>query len=105
MTPLAAALALLAAGYALGRYRPAHRASDWAHWQTYGKQQPRRNVRWWIVFVVLSAENLGWLLLHPVKGWHAWKHRNDPSPPRSPAVRIRSASTAKRRATATTEEA
>lgn len=83
-----AALALLAAGYTIGRYRPAQRLSDWAHWQTYSTRQPRRNARWWAVWTVLSAENLGWLVAHPRQGWEAWKHRNDPPPPRSPAVRI-----------------
>jgi hypothetical protein len=87
-TVTAAALGLLAAGYALGRIRPAHRLSDWAHWQTYGPRQRRRNARYWAVWTVLSTENLGWLVTHPVQGWHAWQHRNDPPPPRSPAVRV-----------------
>jgi len=88
LTAAAATLGLLAAGYAVGRYRPARRASDWAHWQTYGTRQPHRNARWWAVWTILSVENLGWLVVHPRQGWQAWKHRNDPPPPRSPAVRI-----------------
>ncbi|WP_329309365.1 hypothetical protein [Streptomyces microflavus] len=82
MTALAAALAALTAGYALGRYKPLHRISDWAHWHRYGKRPtgPRR----WAVYAVLSAEVLGWSVAHPAQGWAAWKHRNDP-PPRTPA--------------------
>lgn len=84
-----AALALLLAGYVLGRWRPAQRASDWANWQSVGRRPARHSFRWWLVWLVFSAENIGWLIAHPVKGWHAWKHRNDPPPPLSPAVRIR----------------
>ena len=87
MTAVAAALGLLAAGYGLGRLQPARRASDWANWQRYG-QRPT-GLRYAAVFIVLSAENLTWLALHPVQGARAWKHRNDPPPPRSPAVQIR----------------
>ncbi|MFD9248476.1 hypothetical protein [Streptomyces bottropensis] len=90
MTALLIAAAV-AVGYLLGRARPAHRASDWAHWQTVGTPPARRTARWWAVWAVLSTENIGWLLSHPVKGWHAWQHRNDPPPPRSPAVKIRRA--------------
>ncbi|ROQ69200.1 hypothetical protein EDD93_3697 [Streptomyces sp. 840.1] len=82
-----AILAALAAGYGVGRYRPAHRASDWANWQKYGKRPT--GARYWAMFTVLSAENIGWLLTHPVRGWDAWKHRTDPPPPLSPPVRIR----------------
>lgn len=82
-------LALAAVGYLLGRYRPAHRASDWANWQRWDQTLRRHSARWWAVFVVLSAENLAWLIAHPRQGWHAWKHRNDPPPPRSPAPEIR----------------
>jgi hypothetical protein len=86
MTALYAALLLL--GYVLGRWRPLHRASDWAHWQHYGKRPT--GPRYWAVWTVLSAENIGWLITHPVRGAHAWRHRHDPPPPRSPAVRMRS---------------
>lgn len=82
-----AVLAALIAGYGLGRYKPLHRASDWANWQHYG-QRPT-GARYWAMYTVLSAENIGWLIAHPVQGWHAWKHRNDPPPPPAPPVRIR----------------
>ncbi|NUS25078.1 MAG: hypothetical protein HOV92_12760 [Streptomyces sp.] len=84
---LAAAAALLAAGYGIGRYRPAHRASDWANWQRWGKRPT--GLRYAAVFVLLSAENLGWTITHPAQAARAWKHRNDPPPPRSPAPEVR----------------
>ena len=84
-----ATLGALAVGYALGRYRPAHRASDWANWQRYDRSLRRHSTRWWAASMVLSAENIGWLITHPVQGWDTWKHRNAPPPPRSPAVQIR----------------
>lgn len=83
---VAAAVGLLAAGYGIGRSRPAHRACEWASWQTYG-QRPT-GLRYAAVWAVLSAENLIWLACHPVQGARAWKHRNDPPPPRQPAVQI-----------------
>lgn len=86
LTAAAAALCLLAVGYALGRYQPARRASDWANWQKYGHKPT--GLRYAAVFTILSAENLTWLALHPVQGWHAWQHRNDPPPPLSPAPKF-----------------
>lgn len=59
-----AVLAVLAAGYVIGRYRPAHRVSDWAHWQRYGT--PPTGARYWAVWAVLSAESIGWLITHPM---------------------------------------
>lgn len=77
----------LAVGYLLGRARLGHRASDWANWQSVGTRST--GLRYAVMWTVLSVENIGWLLAHPLKGMHAWKHRNDPPPPRSPAVAIR----------------
>jgi hypothetical protein len=76
-------VAALAVGYALGRAQLGQRASQWAAWQLIGERPT--GPRLWLGHTVRSAENLGWLLAHPVKGVHAWKHRNDPPPPRSPA--------------------
>jgi hypothetical protein len=99
LTAVAVALAAgLAAGYVTGRVQPARRVSDWANWKKYDSQLRSHRARWWAVFVVLSAENLIWLLIHPVQGWHAWKHRNDPPPPRSPAPTFDPDWAAKRRA-------
>ena len=83
-----AGFALLAAGYLIGRWQPARRLSDWANWQKYDSSLRRHSARWWAVCVLLSIENLLWLAAHPVQSWDAWQHRNDPPPPRSPAVRI-----------------
>jgi hypothetical protein len=86
---VAAAIALPVAGYALGRAQLGHRASEWAAWQSVGARPARHSARWWAMFTVLSAENIGWLIAHPAQGARAWKHRNDPPPPRSPAPQIR----------------
>lgn len=82
------ALAALAVGYALGRARLGHRASQWAAWESVRTRRPT-GLRYAAMWMVLSAENIGWLIAHPVQGWHAWQHRNDPPPPRSPAVGFR----------------
>jgi len=79
-------VASLALGYLLGRARLGHRASQWAAWQSVGTRPT--GWRYAATWTVLSAENLGWLLRHPVKGWHAWQHRNDPPPPLSPALQF-----------------
>jgi len=76
--------ALLAGGYTLGRARLGHRASQWAAWQHVGTRPT--GIRYAAMWTVLSVENIGWLIAHPVRGWHAWRHRNDPPPPRSPAL-------------------
>jgi hypothetical protein len=86
LTLLLAAAGLLAAGYALGRWRPARRASDWANWQSCGRRPT--GWRYAVVWTVLSVEGITLLALHPVRGWRAWKHRNDPPPKRSPAPTI-----------------
>ncbi|MFE9845814.1 hypothetical protein [Streptomyces goshikiensis] len=83
MLTLLLAAALLV-GYLTGRVRPARAASDWAAWQT----RPR-GIRYAAVYAIRSAENLGWLIGHPVQGWHAWQTRNAPPPPRSPALVLR----------------
>lgn len=82
-----AGLTLLAAGYALGRAQLGHRASQWAAWESVGRRPT--GTRYWAMWTVLSVENIAWLLTHPRRGWHAWQHRNDPPPPRSPAVAVR----------------
>ncbi|MEE4598255.1 hypothetical protein V2J94_41540 [Streptomyces sp. DSM 41524] len=86
---LAAAAVLLAAGYTLGRWRPARRASDWANWKKYHLSARRNGPVWWAVWLVLSAENIAWLIAHPIQGAHNWRHRNDPPPPLDPAPKVR----------------
>ncbi|WP_431784365.1 hypothetical protein [Streptomyces chumphonensis] len=90
MIPALIAAALLV-GYVLGRIRPARRTSDWANWQRYGTRPT--GARYAAMWLVLSAENLVWLALHPVQGWHAWQRRHDPPPPRSPALIVRDRTT------------
>lgn len=83
---IAAALAGAAAtGYTAGRTRPAQRISDWAEWEKYSHPTGLRRAA---VFTVLSITNLAWIVAHPRQARDAWKHRNDPPPPLSPAVRI-----------------
>ncbi|MFE7547077.1 hypothetical protein [Streptomyces gardneri] len=89
------ALTALAAGYVLGRVRLGRRASNWANWQHWSRRPT--GLRYASVWTVLSAENIAWLITHPVKGWQAWQHRNDPPPPPSPAPQLR-------RTTPTTQE-
>lgn len=78
-------VAALAVGYALGRVRPAARASSWAHWLMYDRSVTRRHPRWWLAQGVFLAEIVVLLTTQPRQTIHAWKHRNDPPPPRSPA--------------------
>lgn len=78
-------LALVAAGYVLGRVQPARRISDWANWQKHARPT---GLRYAAVWTVLSAENISWLIAHPIRGARAWRHRNDPPPPKSPPVAV-----------------
>ncbi|WP_328903245.1 hypothetical protein OHR86_27990 [Streptomyces sp. NBC_00441] len=82
MTALAV-LAALTAGYGLGRWRPWYRLGDWANWQvrfhlTRWNSRPREAALFALLLATAPA--------HTVR---AWRHRNDPPPSRSPAVRIR----------------
>ncbi len=76
-------------GYTLGRWRPAHRASDWAHWLMYRTPRvTRRDWHWWAAQSVYACEIAVMLATRPRATVHAWRHRHDPPPPRSPAPRI-----------------
>lgn len=82
MTALATALALLAAGYALGRYRPYDRLADWTNWQLrFHLDRWTSRPRQVALFALL-------LLTDTRSAVHAWRHRKDPDPPRSPAVKV-----------------
>ncbi|MGW5003255.1 hypothetical protein ACWEP8_37005 [Streptomyces hydrogenans] len=91
------AVTALAAGYVLGRARLGHRTSNWAHWLMYGRRLTRKDWRWWAAQPVFLVEIAALLAAHPIRTATAWKHRNDPPPPRSPAPVIR-------RTTQTTQE-
>ncbi|MGW3400157.1 hypothetical protein [Streptomyces zhihengii] len=86
MTTLLAVTAALAGGYLLGRWRPAQRASDWAHWELYGKQSNRRQLRWWAREAVFLCEVVVLLATRPRQTVHAWRHRHDPPAPRSAPI-------------------
>lgn len=82
-------LALLA-GYAVGRCRPWARFSQWADWQAH-------HGRWWVATRPRrAAVYLGMALTAPVYTVQARLYtvrarrcRDDPPPPRSPAIQVR----------------
>lgn len=81
-TATASALALLAVGYAIGRLRPYQRLGDWADWQLrFHLDRWTSRPRQAVLFGLL-------LVTDPVRTIDAWRHRKDPPPRRSPAVRI-----------------
>lgn len=82
MTYLPPACAVLV-GYVVGRVRPALRLANWAAWKTCGT---RTGLRWRIAWLVIQAEALLWITCHPLQAHDAWRRRNDPPPPRSPAL-------------------
>lgn len=84
MTYLIAAATLLAAGYALGRWQPLRRLSDWANWQRWGRRPT--GLRRAAVWTVLTAENLAWMAVHPRQTYRAWRDRNTPPEPPRPMV-------------------
>jgi phosphate/sulfate permease len=79
----AAALALLAAGYVLGRWRPAPRLLDWA------EDQQRGTIRYWLAQPILAVAIAAVYLLHPrrtaanVRSWREDQRRH-PAPVRDP---------------------
>lgn len=84
LTTVAAALGLLTVGYAIGRYRPYEKLADWTDWQLrFHLNRWTSRPRQVVLFTLL-------LITDPVRTVHGWRHRNDPPPPRSPAVQIRS---------------
>ncbi|MGW5852118.1 hypothetical protein ACWFQ8_29930 [Streptomyces sp. NPDC055254] len=85
MTAVLLAVAVVA-GYLTGRARPAHRISDWADrlpWRRPGFS--RREWRWWAAQPVYAVQIAVLLTTRPRATVRAWRTRNDPPPPRSPA--------------------
>ncbi|MDK1473664.1 hypothetical protein QNO07_09550 [Streptomyces sp. 549] len=77
-------LAALAVGYLLGRWQPWTRLGDWADWQI--RIHPDRWIgRGWRREALLYAALLS---TQPARALRAWRTRNDPTPPRSPAIRV-----------------
>ncbi|MFH9426436.1 hypothetical protein [Streptomyces sp. NPDC017529] len=96
MTIAFAVAAALAAGYGIGRWQPYNRLSDWANWQLrfhLGRwsSRPRQAVLFFLL-----------LITDPVRTVHAWRHRNDPPHPRSPALAFAPDQAEKRRTRADT---
>ncbi|MCY0960832.1 hypothetical protein [Streptomyces sp. H27-H5] len=88
MTALLLAVALLA-GYLIGRTRPARRVSDWADRLTWRRPAvTRREWRWWAAQPVYACQIAVLLATQPRETVRAWQTRNDPPPPRSPAVKL-----------------
>ena len=90
------ALALgFTAGYAACCVRPLARIDTWAWDQVYRRGRElrdgpaRKRPGWWAAQAVFAVELLVALAVSPRHTVNAWKHRNDPPPPRSPAVKIR----------------
>ena len=81
MLTLLLAAALLA-GYLIGRARPVLQITNWAAWQ----HRPT-GLRRAAVWTIQSAENITWLICHPVAAWHAWQIHNNPPPPVEVPVR------------------
>lgn len=97
MTWLALTLAIgFTAGYTARIIRPLHRIDTWARDQEYRRARDlrdgtagRRRPGWWAAQAVFAVEIGAALVIRPRATVHAWRHRNDPPPPRSPAPKIR----------------
>lgn len=74
-------LAVLAAGYTLGRCRPRRSLARWADHRT------RADGRWWLDTTPVAAAVF--VATWPRGALYAWRHRHDPPPPRSPAMTFR----------------
>lgn len=81
---LAAIAAALATGYTLGRLRPLDRLDTWV-WRQMAFVGPWMTGTKARQLVLFTAHGI----VRPAATWHAWRHRNDPPPPRSPAVTFR----------------
>lgn len=93
---LLAIAAAFAAGYTARIIRPLDRIDTWAWDQDYRRARELRDGTaasrrpgWWVAQAVFAVEIVAALVLRPRETVNAWRHRNDPPPPRSPAVAIR----------------
>lgn len=84
-----------AAGYAARTIRPLDRIDTWAWDQGYRRARElrdgtagRRRPGWWAAQAVFAVELVAALVIRPRATVHAWRHRKDPAPPRSPAPRF-----------------
>lgn len=73
-----AGIAVIAVGYALGRWRPVHRAREWAWWKVWVGKDPGRIQG--AAIIALLPERFAPLI------WHRLRHGAYPqAPPRRPA--------------------
>lgn len=93
---VAIAAPAFAAGYAARIVRPLDRIDTWAWDQDRRRARElrdgtagRRRPGWWAAQTVFAVEIVAALVVRPRDTVHAWRHRKDPPPPRSPAVQIR----------------
>jgi uncharacterized protein YndB with AHSA1/START domain len=86
--------ALFAAGYAARCVRPLRRLDDWAWDQVHRRARDLRTGRawkrpgWFVAQAVFVVEVAGLFAVRPRQMARQWRHRNDPPPPRSPAVTV-----------------
>jgi len=83
MTPAWIALAL-AAGYAMGRLRPARRASGWAAWVAVTSRQEQRRYRWPALAIMCID-----IFVHPVRSYRNIRNFKSRSTERRPAPALR----------------
>ncbi|MFB7461258.1 hypothetical protein [Streptomyces sp. NPDC056188] len=75
--------AAAAAGYLIGRLRPYDRLATWVNWELrFHLDRWTSKPRQVALFSLL-------LLTDPVRTVHAWRHRHDPPPPKSPLLKFR----------------
>ncbi|MFD7093361.1 hypothetical protein [Streptomyces xanthophaeus] len=85
MTALLLALAI-AAGYLLGHARPARTVSSWAERLIWRRPAITcQHWQWWAAQPVYAAQIAVLLATRPQQTVRAWRTRNAPPPPRSPA--------------------
>lgn len=90
---MTAAALLAAAGFALGyaahAIRPCRRATRWADrvCRTAGPDH-RRKPTWWLAQAVYAVAIAAAFAMDPAHVIRLWRHRNDPPPPRSPALHV-----------------
>jgi hypothetical protein len=94
MTVALVAVIAFTVGYAAACYRPLQRIDNWAWDQVHRRNRDlrhgpaRRRPGWFAAQAVFAIEILGLLVIRPRQMVQEFRHRHDPPPPRSPAVRI-----------------
>jgi hypothetical protein len=106
----AAGAALFALGYAARCVRPLQRLDDWA-WDQVDRRArelrdgpARKRPGWWAAQAVFAVEVAGLFVVRPRQMARQWRHRNDPPPPRGPALQFDPEWAAKRAARTPTDQ-